>query len=261
MNTFGQIKTLVCASLLALGFAIPAMAAPIVYMTGTGDPWGIAAANTGSNETAMNTAFGANNWSKSQGFSMAAFAADTEFLFLDGSDAQAGQFSSFLASNQAALTAYVTNGGTMILNSAPNQGGSFSMGFGATLNNSNAAGTVYATQAGAASGIFNGIATTYTGNSFTHAYVTGGAGYTSLLDDSSGHSAFGVQKVGNGTVGFGGMTLPYFHSPAADSRTLLANMLTYVASQEQVNNVPEPGSMLLIGLGLAGAALARRRKA
>ena len=261
MNNFGQIKTLVCASLLAFGVAIPAMAAPIVYMTGTGNPWGVVAANAGSNETAMNTAFGINNWSKSQGFSMAAFAADTEFLFLDGSDGQAKQFSAFLATNNTALTTSVTNGGTLILNAAPNTGGSFSMGFGATLNYANGAGRVTATSAGIATGIFSNIVTTYTGSSFSHAHITGGLDYISLLNDGSGRSAFGVKKVGNGMVGFGGMTLPYFHQPSTASRQLLANMLTYVSAQENVSDVPEPGSMVLIGLGLAGAAFARRRKA
>ena len=263
MKSVSQITKLLCASLLALGVAAPVIAAPIVYMTGTGNPWNISATDAGSNESAMNKAFGANNWSKTQGFSMKAFAADTEFLFLDGSDSQANQFSSFLTTNQAALATYVSNGGTLILNSAPNQPGSFSMGFGATLNYGagTSASSVAATTAGVASGIFDGITKNYTGGSFTHAYVSGGTGYISLLNDNSGRSAFGVKQVGNGFVGFGGMTLPFFHQPAADSRTLLANMLTYVSSKENVNDVPEPGSMILIGLGLAGVALARRRKA
>lgn len=259
MSTAGQIKNLLCASLLAATVASPAFAAPIVYMTGTGNPWGVTSTNLGSNETAMNTAFGVGNWTKYQGFSMAGFGADTKFLYLDGSDAQANQFSSFLAANQAALTTYVTNGGTIILNSAPNQGGSFAMGFGATLNYNFGAGTVFATADGIATGIFQDIGTTFTGTSFSHSHVTGGAGYVSLLNDGSGRSAFGVKRVGEGMVGFGGMTLPYFHSPAANGRQLLANMFTYVAGE--AHEVPEPGSVLLIGLGLAGVAFARRRKA
>ena len=263
MKTFGQVKNLVCASLIAFGIAAPAVANPIIYMTGTGNPWNISAINQGSNETAMNTAFGSGNWSKVQGFSMAAFAADTTFLYLDGSDSQANQFSSFISGNLAGLTSYLSKGGTLILNAAPNQGASFSMGFGATLNydgGASGAGNVSATSAGIASGIFAGLGTNYTGGSFTHAYITGGADYISLLNDDANRSAFGVQKVGAGMVGFGGMTLPYFHGPAADSRQLLANMMGYVAAQAQVSAVPEPGSMLLIGLGLAGAAFARRRK-
>ena len=261
MKTFGQVKTLVCASLIAFGAAVPAMAAPIIYMTGTGNPWDVQAADQGSNETAMNTAFGAGNWSKVQGFSMAAFASDTTFLYLDGGDSEANQFNSFIAGNLVGLTSYVSKGGTLILNAAPNEGGSFSLGFGATLNyDGGASGSsfVQATAAGIASGIFANLSTDYTGSSFTHAYISAGAGYTSLLNDDAGRSAFGVQKVGAGTVGFGGMTLPYFHNPD-DSRQLLANMMGYVAAQA-ASEVPEPGSMLLIGLGLAGAAFARRRK-
>ena len=263
MKTFGQVKNLVCASLIAFGIAVPAMAVPIIYMTGTGNPWDVSATNQGSNETAMNTAFGAGNWSKVQGFSMAAFASDTTFLYLDGSDSQATQFNSFISGNLVGLTSYVSKGGTLILNAAPNQGGSFSMGFGATLNyngGNTGSGNVSATSAGVASGIFDGIGTNFTGSGFTHGFITGGADYVSLLNDDANRSAFGVQKVGAGTVGFGGMTLPYFHGPAADSRQLLANMMGFVSAQAQVSEVPEPGSMLLIGLGLAGAAFARRRK-
>ncbi len=263
MKIFGKVNILVCASLLAIGAAMPAMAAPIVYMTGANDPWGISASDPGSNETAMDTAFGLGNWSKVQGFSMAAFAADTEFLYLDGGDSEADEFSSFIAANLASLTSYVSNGGTLILNAAPNEGNSFSMGFGATLNYTGGSdsGSVSATAAGIASGIFNDLATNYTGGSFTHSFITGGADYISLLNDHSDRSAFGIKKVGTGTVGFGGMTLPYFHQPAADSSKLRANMMSFVAAQADIGEVPEPGSMLLIGLGLAGAAFARRRQA
>lgn len=263
MKIFRQVKTLVCAALTAFGIAVPAMAAPIIYMTGAGDPWDVHAADQGSNETAMNTAFGAGNWSKVQGFSMAALSADTTFLYLDGSDLEANQFNSFIAGNLAGLTSYVSQGGTLILNAAPNDGGSFSLGFGATLNyngGSTGASNVSATAAGIASGIFTNLQTDYTGGNFTHAYISGGADFISLLNDDMNRSAFGVQRVGAGMVGFGGMTLPYFHNPKADSRQLLANMMGYVEAQAQVREVPEPGSMLLIGLGLAGAVLARRRQ-
>ncbi|MGZ8289449.1 MAG: PEP-CTERM sorting domain-containing protein [Telluria sp.] len=250
-------KHLFAASVLFLSVALPAAAAPIVYMTGTGNPWGVS--GNGSNEQAMDTAFGAGKWSKVNGFGMAAFAADTRFLYLDGGDSSAVQFSTFLAANQAAIGSFVSNGGALFLNAAPNIGGSFSMGFGTMLNNGNSTGNAQATAAGVASGIFDDIVDAYTGGSFSHAYVSGDASFVSLMNDHMGRSVFGGKEVGNGYVAFGGMTLPYFHGPGADSRLLRANMLNYVA--DQGNQVPEPGSLLLVGLGLGIAALSRRRKA
>ena len=242
--------------------AVPAAAAPLVYMTGSANPWLVPTNNAGSNDTAMNTAFGAGNWAKYNGFTMSAFGADTEFMFIDGSDINANAFATFLASNQAAIQNYVAGGGSLFLNAAPNQGGSFGMGFGVTLTYPDffGAGQASATADGMATGMFSGIDSTFTGTSFSHASVSGAA-LTSFMNNQNGKSVFAGMDFGQGYAAFGGMTLPYFHSPKDDVYTLRARMLEFVAGQaSDAAEVPEPGSAFLFGIGLLGAAAVSLRK-
>ncbi len=259
-KTEGSVSALckrLLGALLLAGLSLPAAAAPIVYMTGTGNPWGLSS-GPGSNEYAMDAAFGSGNWTKYQGFTMSAFAPDTKFLFLEGGDSQANQFSSFLTTNQTAIQNFVSGGGAIFLNAAPNQGGSFSMGFGVTLTYPDFGGahSATATAAGIGTGIFTGIANSYSGTSFSHAHVSDGAAFTSLMNDGSGDSVLGAMNFGSGFATFGGLTLPVFHNPDPDSDILRARILGYVAGQ--ANDVPEPGTLFLLGAGMLAGALRRR---
>ncbi len=257
-----KIAVALAGAVVIATLAAPAAAAPLVYMTGAGNPWSVPTDNAGSNDSAMDTAFGAGNWSKYNGFTMGAFGADTEFMFIDGSDRNANAFSSFLSSNQAAIQNYVAGGGRLFLNAAPNQGSTFAMGFGVTLNypDFTGAGQAGATAAGTASGIFSGISSTYNGGWFSHASVSG-AGLTSFMDNQNGKSVFAGMNFGQGYAAFGGMTLPYYHTPKGDAYALRAHMLEFVAEQgSAAADVPEPASIFLFGIGLLGAAGVSRRK-
>lgn len=250
-------KRLLGALVLAgsLVAAAPSAMASIIYQTGTGNPWGV---NT--NEQAMDAAFGAGNWTKNNGFNMASFTG-ASFVYLDGGDTEAAQLDAFLQANAAAIDAYVAGGGRLMIQAAPNTGNaSFSMGFGVTLNWNNyadASGTATVTAAGVAAGLANGpITLNYTGGYFSHATVSGG-GISDLINGPAG-IIFGAMNYGAGFAAFGGETTTNFHQPGSDAFQLRVNELLMVANA-QTNNVPEPMSLVLVGLGLAGMA-ARRRK-
>lgn len=252
-----KITSMIAVAIASMCVSASAMAGTIAYSTGGYNPW----YNT-TNDTAMNTTFGAGKWVKSNGFSTNVFA-NADFVFLDGSDGNANEFNSFLSANRTAIATYVDNGGRLFLNAAPNQGGSIDLGFGVTLQYPGFSGQVNVTAAGVAAGLTTGgIASSYQGGSFGHATVSGG-GISDLIESQQGGIVFGAMQYGKGFVAFGGQTTTNFHSPNNDAQRLLVNELQYVASAETQGSadVPEPASLALLGLGALAIVAARRKSA
>lgn len=240
--------------------AVTANAAPIVYLRSTvAAPWGLSG-GAGSNEEALDLAFGAGNWDDSRYETVntaTLFSASTSFIFMEGGDSNADELESFLGVNQATLEAWVNAGGRVFINAAPNEGDGMSLGFGGvTLNYADFSGT--GTAVDATHPIFNGphapAGANYTGNWFTHASISGG-GVTSLIADSDLDAALAELSYGSGLALFGGMTLPFFHNPDPNAVNLRANILEYAASAQ----VPEPASLLLLSGGVVAAVVRRRR--
>lgn len=250
MNIIGKIVSGLVGATLVLSASL-ASAGTIAYASGKNNPWG----NT-TNDTAMNSAFGSGNWTRFNAYTLDVFTG-AEFVFLDGSDSNANEFSSFLAANSAQIASYVTNGGHLFLNAAPNQGSSFDMGFGVQLKYTDFSSSVTVTAAGVAAGLTEGgLTTNYTGSSFAHATVSG-ADLSNLIAGPTG-TVFGAKSVGAGFVAFGGQTTTNFHFPSSDSKALLVNELRYVDGG--VGVVPEPASVVLFGLGMTFLVAMRRRK-
>jgi hypothetical protein len=253
------------AAVALSAFAQAAMALP-TYVTCGAPPWGEV-----TNESAMDNVYGAGNWTAADFATVNTAAlfnnATTPLIFMDGSDGCATELDAFLTANGAALSTWVNAGGRLLLNSAPNEGADFSMGFGVTLNYGGAdnAGTVTAAVPGHP--IFNGpylpAGTNFTGGSFSHARVTGPG--TVLITGDSGDAPPNVlleQTVGAGRILFGGMTTTNFHAPAPNAQNLRQNMLAYLfaGAAQQVPTLSEWGVILLSAfLGLAVLFASRRK--
>lgn len=246
--------TLAAAGLLALSAGAVEAANAYAYQTGVSNPWGQT-----TNNAAMDAAFGAGNWDLFQGFSISAFSGATRFVFLDGSDDSANQLNTFLTANIAAIEAFVSGGGSVFINAAPNEGGNIAAGFGGVVINYSASVSSAAKvdAAGVAAGLTDGgITDTYTGTLFSHAAISGPV--SSLIFGQSGIILGGLD-FGSGYALFGGQTTTNFHSPSADAFQLRVNQLLFAASQADGDvAVPAPGALALLGFGLLGLLLVRR---
>ena len=198
-----------------------------------GDPWGI-----DDDEVILTMVFG-SNWQTNyyETVSPAAlFTPSTSFIFMEGSDSGAVPMATFLNANLAAMQNWVSNGGSLFLNAAPNEGGNINFGFGVTLLYDGATTFTSAAEAvNPAAPIFNGpftpVGTNWTGTYFAHGTVSG-PGLNPLIKDTNDTLiVLAETSAGLGHVLFGGMTLPYFHSPQPQATNLLANILSYGASQ------------------------------
>ncbi len=217
---------------LAVGVFSSSFVNADAYIRGATAPWGEI-----TNEAAMDAVFGAGNWAdlRMSGGAGPFTPGLHNFIFLEGGDGTANELSAFLAANQAAIENFVSNGGTLLLNSAPNEGGNISYGFGGvTLTYPSFSSSVVA--ANPTHPIFIGpftpVLTSYTGNSFGHAVVGGGISPIIIGapgDSAAGLTVLGELSFGSGLVLFGGMTTDNWQSPQPEAANLRANIITYAS--------------------------------
>src|ERR1035437_8757569 len=190
-------------------------------------PWG-----TMTNINAMNQAFGVATWTQAYYPSVnvnALLQPSVCLIFMEGGDSHANSLNTFLGANLPAIQAWVFAGGRLIINAAPNQGANINFGFGGVLLN-------YACYSTPGTGvnplhpIFNGpflpCGINYTGNWWSHAFITGG-GTTNVINGTCGNT-LGELNWGAGKAMFGGMTTPNWHAPLVNAANLLSNILTYM---------------------------------
>lgn len=203
------------------------------YITDT-QPWGVP-----DNVTAMNAVFGVGNWIQGSFATPPGtiFAPGTQFVFIDGSDANAIAMNTFMTANQALIENWVTNGGRLFLNSAPNQGGNMNWGFGGVTldyNGGQATGNAVLPGHPIFQGPFVPVATNYTGSNFTHARIIGGA--TTPIMEAFGDVELSSKPWGSGLVLFGTMTQPFFHTPAPHAQNFRQNIIQFASGSNNAYN-------------------------
>jgi len=207
-----------------------------IYSNSTGgEPWFQV-----TNTTAMNTIFGAEGigWTRAYFETvdpLTAFSPDNCFVFIEGSDSHAIELESFLAANIGTIEDWVSSGGKLLLNSAPNEGDGMSFGFdGTNLIYDGGSGLV--TAADASHPIFNGpmlpVGTDFTGSNFSHARISGIDITSVIIETGSTDITLGEKIWGDGMVMFGGMTTNNFHTPLTEAANLRANILAYLSCIE-----------------------------
>ncbi len=199
-----------------------------------GNPWG----NT-SNDAAMTLAFGAD-WIL-QGFETCVpatvFSVETSFVFLDGSDGHATELNAFLTANLPLIESWVAGGGSILINSAPNEGGSFNLGFGGTtLTYSYFSPNVNVVDLSHPAFLGPNLPTSssMSGSSYGHARIVG-TDYTTVLN-YAGNMILCEKDWGLGHVMMGGMTTVNFHSPAPHASNWRANLFVYL--DELIDGLP-----------------------
>jgi hypothetical protein len=227
------LSRLSCIALLA-GIAVPASGQYVYMRSNVNLPWGQT-----TNEDAMDNVFGAGAWTAlyyEQFSSSYLFSSYVQFIFLEGGDSSFTAFSSFMSTYSSSLTAWLNNGGRLVIMCAPNDPlnpESVTLPDGVTLNSdayyASAANSAYATDTSNA--IFNGPNSTayyLTGNFFSHGYFGFATTHASALMQSNlNEIVLGQDEVGAGLMVFGGLTTDNFQSPQPAAHSLLENILYY----------------------------------
>ncbi len=189
-----------------------------------------------TNITEMDNVFGVGGWNSGYFTSvdpLDAFGPDSKFVFLEGGDNHAIDLKDFLLVNMPLIESWVYNGGCLLLNAGPNEGGDIDFGFGGTTLDYAPPyydGAVVATDPSHPIflGPYTPVGTSWTGNYFCHADVTGTC-LTMLIDDGLHVTNIACEKKwGAGLVIFGGMTTTGWHSPFTNARNLRQNMFSYL---------------------------------
>lgn len=240
----------------AFAFAIASSGisdASAAVLVSFGDPWG----ELSTVETAMESVFVNGSWVGVDSPTDASFLTGQDFIYFEGGDDTTNAMESFLTAFTSEISLFIAFGGSVFVNAAPNEGDGFDF-----LGMQTEVGLFCSTDCHAVDpshDIFDGIATSFSGNSFSHGIVTGGR---SLIEDSAGNSLLAFQMIGNGLLTVGTLTTTNFHNEA-DAAQLRANILEWAVSGPTPlpPPVPLPASLPLLLAGVAGLGILRRRRA
>ncbi len=223
---------------------------------GGAEPW-----SSISNTNAMNSVFGADGWNLDFFETLdpsLIFNSSTCFVFLEGGDAMADELETFLGANSSLIESWVSFGGHLLLNSAPNEGDGMSFGFDETTLNypyfTDIANS--ATEHPIFDGPFTPVGSEWTGGSFGHASVSG-SDWTALIVDAiaTDNIVLAEKMWGDGIVIFGGMTPNNFHSPLPEADNLRANIIAYLSCGGEICTPAPPMDIYADGISATTASI------
>ena len=241
---------LACAILIAGG--VRALAMPVLISE---SPWG-------ADEDFQNftTVFGAGGFVSYSTFSgadpTAIFVPNNNFVMVEGGADSDAAFQTYLADNQGSILNWVQDGGTLLLQSAGWDPGTYGIGPGSLVQdlyfNASNCGTL--TPAGRS--MLTGTDPTQCGEYLAHDYVSG-TGLTALMIGSNtGATIIAETQYGNGYIVYSGLT----DSEWNYSGPSLVNSLIIRSDHLPVQTIPEPYGVTLLAMGLSALPVVRRSR-
>jgi hypothetical protein len=165
------------------------------------------------------------------------FSSANSFVYMDGSQDNADEMASFIGTNQAAIESWVAQGGRLLINAGPTEGGNIDVGFGATIWYSAGSTLSYSGEDNESThpilqGPLTPVGTSFSGSPFSYGYVIGGWLDPVVLGTVSGQRVpvLSERDYGKGHVTIGGLTLPSYWSPSPNATNLYRNIIAYAAA-------------------------------
>ena len=206
-----------------------------------GEPW--TQTNQYSNVGIMDAVFGTGGWT--QAFFESTnieelFGEDVSLIFIDGGDDGALAFQEFLSTYKEQIEDWVSGGGRLLLNAAPNEGGDINFGFDNTILNYGPNFITHVETVDSNHWVLSGpaqpVQNNYVGDFFAHAFISGEQLEVILKDSSSSELPVLAEKFwGAGLVLFGGMTSTQWHLPLTEALHFKMNLLSYLDGFQPCN--------------------------